>query len=92
MGGIFKTFGNTWSITKTSMSVLRKDKELLLFPFFAGIDKEGFRRPVVVGDALYLEVSVLQQRSESCKLQGTATVGDEIAAQSQILAVLRSSH
>jgi 3-hydroxymyristoyl/3-hydroxydecanoyl-(acyl carrier protein) dehydratase len=62
------------------------------FPFFAGIDKEGFRRPVVVGDALYLEVSVLQQRSESCKLQGTATVGDEIAAQSQILAVLRSSH
>jgi hypothetical protein len=37
MGGIFKTFGNTWSITKTSMSVLRKDKELLLFPFFAGI-------------------------------------------------------
>ncbi len=37
MGGIFRTFGNTWSITKTSMSVLRKDKELLLFPVMAGI-------------------------------------------------------
>ena len=37
MGGIFRTFGNTWSITKTSMSVLRKDKELLFFPFFAAI-------------------------------------------------------
>ena len=37
MGGIFRTFGNTWNITKTSMSVLRKDKELLLFPVFAGI-------------------------------------------------------
>lgn len=37
MGGIFRTFGNTWNITKTSMSVLRQDKELLVFPILAGI-------------------------------------------------------
>jgi hypothetical protein len=39
--GIFRTFSNTWSITKTSMVVLRKDKELLFFPvlsfFFIGL-------------------------------------------------------
>lgn len=34
MGGIFRTFGNTWRITKTSMTVLRQDKELLFFPIF----------------------------------------------------------
>ncbi len=37
MGGIFRTFGNTWNITKTSMSVLRQDKELLVFPVLAGV-------------------------------------------------------
>ena len=37
MGGIFRTFGNTWNITKISASVLRKDKELLLFPIMSGI-------------------------------------------------------
>jgi len=33
--GIFRTFSNTWSITKTSMVVLRKDKELLVFPLLS---------------------------------------------------------
>ena len=37
MGGIFRTFSNTWNITKTSMVVLRKDKELLFFPFMSFI-------------------------------------------------------
>lgn len=35
--GIFRTFSNTWSITKTSMVVLRKDKELLTFPLLSFI-------------------------------------------------------
>jgi len=33
--GIRRTFSNTWSITKTSMVVLRKDKELLAFPLLS---------------------------------------------------------
>ena len=37
MGGIFRTFRNTWNITKTSAVVLRKDKELLLFPVMSFI-------------------------------------------------------
>ena len=37
MSGIFRTFGNTWNITKTSMSVLGQDKELLVFPVLAGV-------------------------------------------------------
>ena len=37
LSGIFRTFSNTWSIIKTSMVVLRKDKELLLFPVMSFI-------------------------------------------------------
>ena len=50
MGGIFRTFGNTWSLTKTSMVVLRKDKELLLFPIM------GF---VIIGIIIGVAAAVL---------------------------------
>ena len=57
-------------------------------PFFAGIDRCKFRRPVVPGDQLRLELDVLRQRGGSCKLQGRALVGEEEAATAEILAVL----
>ena len=57
-------------------------------PFFAGIDRCKFRRPVVPGDQLRLELDVLRQRGVSCKLQGRALVGEEEAATAEILAVL----
>ena len=57
-------------------------------PFFAGIDKARFRRPVVPGDQLRIEVSVLRQRGLSCKLAGKAWVGDELASEAEIMAVL----
>ncbi len=62
----------------------REDK----VPFFAGIDSCRFRRPVVPGDQLRLELSVLRQRGISTKMNGKAFVGDELAAEAQILAVL----
>ncbi len=57
-------------------------------PFFAGIDRCKFRRPVVPGDQLRLELDVLRQRGGSCKLVGKAMVGEELAAEAEILAVL----
>ena len=57
-------------------------------PFFAGIDRCKFRRPVVPGDQLRLELDVLRQRGGSCKLVGKAMVGDELAAEAEIMAVL----
>ena len=58
-------------------------------PFFGGIDRAKFRRPVVPGDQLRLELSLLQVRGPSCRLAGKAYVGDELAAEAEILAVLR---
>ena len=57
-------------------------------PFFAGIDRCKFRRPVLPGDQLRLELDVLRQRGVSCKLQGRALVGEEEEATAKILAVL----
>ena len=57
-------------------------------PFFAGIDKAKFRRQVVPGDQLRLEVTVLRKRGASCKLAAKAYVGDELAAEAEILAVV----
>ncbi len=57
-------------------------------PFFTGIDRCKFRRPVVPGDQLRLELDVLRQRGGLCKLQGKAMVGEELAAEAEIMAVL----
>ena len=58
-------------------------------PLFAGMEKVKFRRPVVPGDQLRLELSMLQQRAGTCRLAGRALVGEDLAAQAQILAVIR---
>ena len=34
---MFRSFGNTWKLIKISWQVLRKDKELILFPIMSGI-------------------------------------------------------
>ena len=61
------------------------------FPVFAGIDRARFRRQVVPGDELLLELTAIQQRSGACKLRGVARVGAEVAAQVEIFAVLRTA-
>ena len=59
-------------------------------PFFAGADKVKFRRQVVPGDLLRLEADVLKHRGGTCRLAGRAFVGDELAAEAEILAVLQA--
>ena len=57
-------------------------------PLFMGIDKARFRRPVVPGDQLRLEVEVLQLRRNVCKAAGKAFVGEELAAEAGLMATL----
>jgi len=57
-------------------------------PFFAGIDKAKFRRQVVPGDQLRLELTVLRQRGTSCKLEGKAYVDGVLAAEAEIMAIV----
>ena len=51
-----------------------------------GLDKVRFRRKVIPGDILRLEVEVTRTRGPTWRVQGTASVGDEKAAEATILA------
>ena len=51
---------------------------------FAGIDNFKFKRQVVPGDTLRLEVEIVQMRRNIGKGEGVAYVGDEIACKGQI--------
>ena len=54
--------------------------------YFLGIDKAKFRRPVVPGDRLDLEVTVLHHRTNVWKLKGEASVDGTLCAQGELLA------
>lgn len=54
-----------------------------------GLDKVRFRRKVVPGDVLRLEVEVIQARSSTWKIRGVASVAGERAAEARILATIR---
>jgi beta-hydroxyacyl-ACP dehydratase FabZ len=56
--------------------------------FFAGIDKVRFRRPVVPGDQMRMEVAVVKQRRLVWGLSGKAFVGDTLACEAEFLAML----
>jgi 3-hydroxyacyl-[acyl-carrier-protein] dehydratase len=54
--------------------------------YFVAIDEARFRRPVVPGDQLRIEIDVLRFRANSfCKLAGKALVGDEVAAEAKLM-------
>jgi 3-hydroxyacyl-[acyl-carrier-protein] dehydratase len=54
-----------------------------------GIDNCRFKRPVVPGDILTLHVSIERQSRLLWKYRGTAMVGDELAAEADLMCALR---
>ena len=56
--------------------------------YFMGMDRVRFRKPVVPGDQLLLDVKILQQRSKVFKMAGKATVGNTLVAEAEFLAML----
>jgi 3-hydroxyacyl-[acyl-carrier-protein] dehydratase len=53
--------------------------------YFMAIDKAKFRRKVVPGDKLRMEVEVTRMRSRMATVSGKAYVGDELASQAQLM-------
>ena len=76
------------SLAQTGAVLMLRDAPPGQLPFFGGIDKARFRRQVVPGDQLLLEVTVLQRRTGSCRLRGVARVGESVAVQADILALV----
>ena len=57
-------------------------------PFFTGIENAKFRRPVVPGDTLILEVTALRTGSRVQKMRGRATVDGQLATECEIMSVI----
>ena len=69
--------------------VLREfEDRLSKIPFFTGIDNARFRRPVVPGDTLRLEVKALRVGSRVQKMHGIASVNGEVTAEAEILCII----
>ena len=57
-------------------------------PFFSGIDKAKFRRPVVPGDTLVLEVTAIRIGSKVQKMHGLAKVDGKVTAEAEIMCII----
>ena len=56
--------------------------------FFTGIDGAKFRKPVVPGDQLRLELTKIKQRKSIFRFEGKAFIEDELATECTIQAMM----
>ncbi len=59
--------------------------------YFAGIDNARFKRPVVPGDQLHLNVEIVKVKSDIWKLKGVGMVDGEIAVTADIMSVRKEN-
>lgn len=59
-----------------------KEKKLI---YFTGIESAKFRRPVVPGDQLRIEMELLNRRNNFGKMRGRATVDGKLASEAVVL-------
>lgn len=64
--------------------ILNRDDLRGRIPYLAGIDRFRFRRPVVPGDALRLEVEVKAIRGRIGKVWGQVLVADQLVAEGEL--------
>jgi beta-hydroxyacyl-ACP dehydratase FabZ len=57
-------------------------------PYFTGIDQCKFRKPVVPGDQLRLELEIVSAKLRLCKARGRALVDGKLCAEAVILSAI----
>jgi beta-hydroxyacyl-ACP dehydratase FabZ len=57
-------------------------------PYFSGIENARFRRPVVPGDTLVLEVTAIRIGSKVQKMRGEVKVDGQITAEAEIMCII----
>ena len=57
-------------------------------PYFMAIDKARFRKVVIPGDQLRLEVQILKLRTRSVKLAARALVDGAVASEAQLMCMI----
>jgi beta-hydroxyacyl-ACP dehydratase FabZ len=65
----------------------KQEKNDVIF-YFMGMDKVRFRKPVIPGDQLIMEVRLMNLRAKAAKMSGTATVDQKLVAEAEFLATI----
>lgn len=66
---------------------LRNSSRQDLMPALVGIDGARFRRPVLPGDTVALDVRLLRQRATMYRFAGEARVDGDVVAEAELMAV-----
>jgi beta-hydroxyacyl-ACP dehydratase FabZ len=56
--------------------------------YLMALDKVRFRKPVVPGDQLILDLTVLKGKKKYFKMEGKATVNDQLVAEAELMAMV----
>lgn len=68
-----------------------EDRYEMKTPVLAAVDKAKFRRPVVPGDVLKIEATVLKSRGSTAKISANVTVDGVVVAEAELLFTLIDS-
>ena len=74
-----------------ALALLSDERYAGRLPLFGGIDKARFRRQVVPGETLEMEVILDQIGTSAGRGHGTASVGGKVACQTSLLFVIVAS-
>jgi beta-hydroxyacyl-ACP dehydratase FabZ len=66
----------------------RSEEKRQQLMYFMGIDKARFRKPVVPGDQLVLEIIWTKRRGNVSKMSGKATVDGTLVAEAELMAMM----
>ena len=69
-------------------SLADKNKRLI---YFMGIDRARFRKPVIPGDQLRLDINWTKRRGDVSKMSAKATVDGVLVAEAEIMAMVGDS-
>ena len=85
---ILEALAQACGLLAVLQSGLRPESGLILY--FAGIDEARFKRPVVPGDQLLMQVELVKHKRDLWKFQARALVGEELACEAGMLCVLKN--
>ncbi len=57
--------------------------------YLSSMDKVRFRKPVIPGDQLLLNLTVIHKRKDALKMKGIACVDNQTSAEAELMAILR---
>ncbi len=58
--------------------------------YFVGIDNARFKKPVIAGDQLLLDIAIIRNMRGIWKFAGKARVGEQVVAEAELMCTMRA--